>query len=80
MPHTETALLTTFRVRLRGELDAERLLGGPTIVEEHDGATILATADPDAQMKLRSIASVEAIERIGRAILVPEQTASSDRG
>jgi hypothetical protein len=72
MLHTETALLTTFRVRLRGELDAERLLDGPTIVEEHDGATILATADPDAERKLGSIESVEAIERIGRAILVPE--------
>jgi hypothetical protein len=72
MPHNETALLTTFRVRLRGELDAERLLDGPTIVEEHGGATILATADPDAERKLGSIESVETIERIGRAILVPE--------
>lgn len=72
MPHTETALLTTFRVRLRGELDAERLLDGPTIVEEHSGATILATADPDAERKLGSMEAVEAIERIGRAILVPE--------
>jgi hypothetical protein len=72
MLHNETALLTTFRVRLRGKLDAERLLDGPTIVEEHNGATILATADPDAQRKLGSMESVEAIERIGRAILVPE--------
>jgi hypothetical protein len=72
MPQYEPALLTTFRVHIRGELDAERLLDGPTIVEEHRGATILATADPDAERKLGSIESVEAIERIGRAILVPE--------
>jgi hypothetical protein len=72
MLHTEPTLLTTFRVRVRGELDAERLLDGPTIVEEHGGATILATADPDAQQKLGSMDAVEAIERIGRAILVPE--------
>jgi hypothetical protein len=72
MLQSEPALLTTFRVKVRGELDAERLLDGPTIVEPNGDETILATADPDAQNKLCSIASVESIERIGRAILVPE--------
>jgi hypothetical protein len=69
---TESALLTTFRVQLRGELDAERLRG-PTIVEEHRGATIISTADPDAEAKLQSIETVQTIERIGRAILLPER-------
>jgi hypothetical protein len=73
MLQTESVLLTTFRVRLRGELQAERLLDGPTIVEEHHGATILATADPDAERKLGSMEAVEAIERIGRAIIVPPE-------
>lgn len=68
----EPRLLTTYRVRLRGEFQPERLLDGPTIVEDHDGATILATAAPDAERKLGSVEIVEAIERIGRAILVPE--------
>jgi hypothetical protein len=72
MQQAATAILTTFRVHIRGELDAERLLDGPTIVEEHDGATILATADPDAERKLRSMDGLATIERIGRAILVPE--------
>jgi hypothetical protein len=73
MLQTGPALLTTYRVRLRGELDAERLLDGPTIVEVHDGTTILATADPDAERKLRSMDGLATIERIGRAILVSEQ-------
>ena len=72
MLETGPALLTTYRVRLRGELQPERLLDGPTIVEDHNGATILATADPDAEKKLGSMEIVETIERIGRAILVPE--------
>jgi hypothetical protein len=72
MLQSEPALLTIFRVRLCGELDAERLLDGPVIVEPKDGATILATADPDAADKLRSMETVRAVERIGRAILVPE--------
>jgi hypothetical protein len=55
MLQSEPALLTVFRVRLRGELDAERLLDGHLIVEEHQGATILATADPDAERKLGSM-------------------------
>jgi hypothetical protein len=72
MLQSEPALLTIFRVQLCGELDVERLLDGPVIVEPKDGATILATADPDAERKLGYMEAVQAIERIGRAILVPE--------
>jgi hypothetical protein len=73
MLQSEPALLTIFRVRLRGELDAENLLDGHVIVEDEGGATIIAAADPDAERKLGSMEIVETIERIGRAILVPEK-------
>jgi len=71
MLQSETALLTVFRVQLRGELDAERLLDGPVIIEPSGNGAILAAADPDAQRKLGSMEVVEAIERVGRAVFVP---------
>ena len=74
MPRTAPALLTIFRVQLRGELDAERLLDGPVLVEEDGCSTIIAAVDPDAERKLGSIPVVRSIERIARAILVPEHT------
>ena len=74
MIQTEPALLTIFRVQLRGELDAEHLLDGPVLVEQDGCSTIIAAVDPDAERKLGSIPVVHSIERIARAILVPEHT------
>ena len=69
-PPTADAVLTVFRAKLRAELDAERLLDGPIMVEDEDGATIISTADPDAEAKLTAHPAVESVEKIGRAVLV----------
>jgi hypothetical protein len=73
MLQSEPALLTIFKVQLRGALDVEGLLDGPVIVEPNGDATILATADLDAERKLGSMEVVEAIERVGRAIIIPPE-------
>jgi hypothetical protein len=72
MRQTEPALLTIFRVRHRGELDTQRLLDGPVIVESKPGETLIGAADAEAETKLGSAPAVHAVERLGRAILLPE--------
>ena len=69
-PPLANAVLTVFRAKLRGELDVERLLDGPMMVDDEDGATIISTADPDAEAKLSAHPAVVGVEKIGRAALV----------